>query len=93
MNSLCFFFLFVPSRLSRRIKHKITISPIHKQFVENFIYFFVAFWTFTFHKKQGCVCSKFGQPISNVSRARGQTYQLFVVEEKNRLFSYPIDGR
>ena len=85
------FFLFVPSRLSRRIKHKITISPIHKQFVEIFCGLLDSYIS---QKNKGvCVCRKFGKPISNVSRARGQTYQLFVVEEKNRLFSYPIDGR
>ena len=70
-----------------------TKSLFH-QFTNNLWKFFVAFWTVTFRKKtRGCVCRKFGKPISNVSRARGQTYQLFVVEEKNRLFSYPIDGR
>ena len=47
------FFLFVPSRLSRRIKHKITISPIHKQFVEIFCGLLDSYIS---QKKQGCVC-------------------------------------
>ena len=41
----------------------------------------VAFWTFTFHKKNKAVCSKFGRTISNV--CRGQTNQLFLSENSD----------